>query len=210
MSSLIRPAASLLLFFTVLTGAVYPAVVTAVSQVVFPSQANGSLLPAKAGGGFAGSKLIGQAFAEPGYFWSRPSATAPYAYNGGASTGSNLGPTNPALAEAIKGRVEALRKADPSNEAPVPVDLVTTSGSGLDPEISPAAAYYQVHRVALARGVPEAQMRAIVDTHVEGRTFGILGEPHVNVLQLNLDLDAAAPRSATGGASNGGDVAAHR
>jgi K+-transporting ATPase ATPase C chain len=206
MSSLLRPAASLLLFFTVLTGAAYPALVTAVSQVVFPSQANGSLLPAKTGGGFAGSKLIGQAFADPGHFWSRPSATAPYAYNAGASTGSNLGPTNPALADAVKGRVEALRQADPGNTAPVPVDLVTTSGSGLDPEISPAAAYYQVGRVARVRGVPQAQVRALLDSHVEGRTFGILGEPRVNVLQLNLDLDQLAQLGAKGG---GGDVAAH-
>ena len=199
MSTLIRPALLQLLFFTLLTGTIYPAVVTGVSQVVFPSQANGSLV--REHGQIVGSDLIGQAFDEPGYFWGRPSATAPYADNGGSSTGSNLGPLNPALVDAVKGRVAALRAADPSNEAPVPIDLVTTSGSGLDPHISPAAAVYQLGRVARARNLPEPRVRALVEEQIEGRTLGLLGEPRVNVLRLNLALDRLAPLPGNRGTS---------
>jgi K+-transporting ATPase ATPase C chain len=184
---LVRPAVLLLLLFTLLTGVLYPLLITGLAQVLFPRQANGSLITYE--GRVVGSELIGQAFARPDYFWSRPSATAPYAYNAGASTGSNLGPLNPALKEAVAARVDALKKADPDNALPIPVDLVTASGSGLDPDISPAAAYYQVHRVAKARGMSEAALRKLVDAHVEGRTLGILGEPRVNVLRLNRALD---------------------
>jgi K+-transporting ATPase ATPase C chain len=184
---LVRPAALLLLLFTLLTGVLYPVLITAIAQVLFPHQANGSLLAYK--GRVVGSELIGQAFTRPDYFWSRPSTTAPYAYNAGASTGSNLGPLNPALRHAVAARVDALRKADPDNTLPIPVDLVTASGSGLDPDVSPAAAYYQVRRVAKARGMNEAALRELVDAHVEGRTLGILGEPRVNVVLLNRELD---------------------
>jgi K+-transporting ATPase ATPase C chain len=182
----IRPALVLLGAFTILTGAVYPAAVTGAAQLVFPRQAEGSLI--REGDTIRGSTLIGQPFNGASYFWSRPSATAP-AYNASASSGSNLGPTNPALAQAVKDRVVALRAADPTNAALVPVDLVTTSGSGLDPHITPAAAAYQVARVARARNLPEAQVEQLVAANTEGRTFGILGEPRVNVLQLNLALD---------------------
>lgn len=184
--SLIRPALVILAFLTVLTGVLYPLGVTAVAQTAFRSQANGSLI--LQGDKVVGSDLIGQPFTSPKYFWSRPSATSP-AYNGGASSGSNQGPLNPALKEAVEGRIKALHDADPGNTAPIPVDLVTASGSGLDPHISPAAAFYQVSRVAKARGMDEARLRAIVDEHVEGRTLGMLGEPRVNVLRLNLALD---------------------
>jgi len=184
--SIIRPALVLLFLLSVLTGVVYPAVVTGVAQAAFPSQANGSLIVTD--GEVRGSALIGQPFDEPRYFWSRPSATSP-AYNGGASTGSNLGPLNPALTDAVKARVEALRAADPGNGAPVPVDLVTASGSGLDPHVSPAAALYQADRVARAQGLDSARVRQLVQDHVEGRDLGLLGEPRVNVLQLNLALD---------------------
>jgi potassium-transporting ATPase KdpC subunit len=186
--SAIRPALVLLALFTVLTGALYPAVVTAAAQLMFPSEANGSLI--EDSGGVHGSRLIGQPFTRPGYFWSRPSATSPVPYNGAASSGSNLGPLNPALADAVKQRIEALRAADPGNTAPVPVDLVTASGSGLDPHISPAAALYQVGRVARARERDPAQVKRLVDAYTEGRTLGLLGEPRVNVLELNLALDA--------------------
>lgn len=185
--SLVRPAAMMLLVFTLLTGSLYPLVITGIAQVVLPHQANGSLITDN--GRIVGSELIGQAFAKPGYFWSRPSATAPYAYNAGASTGTNQGPLNPALKDAVAARIDALRQADPDNKAPIPVDLVTSSASGLDPHISPAAAYYQVHRVAKARGMSEETVRRMVDARIEGRTLGILGEPRVNVLLLNRALD---------------------
>lgn len=181
----IRPALILLCAFTLLTGVAYPAAVTGAARVLFPRQAEGSLI--RDGETIRGSTLIGQPFSGAGVFWSRPSATGP-AYNAAGSSGSNLGPTNPALAQGVADRVAALRAADPSNTAPVPVDLVTASGSGLDPHISPAAAAYQVARVARARGVPEGQVRQLVAAHTEGRTFGILGEPRVNVVLLNLAL----------------------
>lgn len=183
----LRPALMMLLILTVLTGVMYPLAVTGLAQLLFPTQANGSLMTRD--GKVIGSELIGQYFDEPQYFWGRPSATSPYPYNAAASSGSNLGPTNPVLIEAVKTRVAAVRAADPGNEAPVPVDLVTTSGSGLDPHISPAAALYQAHRVARVRGVQESQVKDLVALHTEGRQFGLLGEPRVNVLKLNLALD---------------------
>ena len=188
MSTHIRPALVLLLLFTVVTGVAYPLVVTGIAQTIFPRQANGSLIVKD--GKPVGSSLIGQPFDDRGYFWSRPSATSPFAYNAGASSGSNLSPTNPALVKAVQERVDALRAADPGNTAPVPVDLVTASGSGLDPHISPAAALYQVGRVARARKVDEGAVRRLVEAHIEGRWLGVLGEPRVNVLELNLALDA--------------------
>jgi K+-transporting ATPase ATPase C chain len=175
------------LVLSVLTGLVYPAVVTGIAAVVFPHQASGSLIPSN--GKTLGSELIGQPFADPRHFWSRPSATGPFPYNAASSTGSNLGPSNPALTDAIKQRIAALRAADPGNSAPVPVDLVTASGSGLDPHISPAAAEYQAARVARARGISEAAVRDLVRRYTEGRQLGLLGEPRVNVLLLNLALD---------------------
>lgn len=187
MLSTIRPALVLLLLFTALCGFAYPLLVTGAAQAVFPGQANGSLV--ERDGKAVGSRLIGQPVSSVAYFWSRPSATGPFAYNAQASSGSNLGPTNPALIEAIEGRVKALREADPTNQAPVPVDLVTASASGLDPDISPAAAYYQVARVARARGIDEQAVRGLVAKHVEPRFLGVLGEPRVNVLELNLGLD---------------------
>lgn len=187
----IRAALVSLVFFTLLTGVAYPLLVTGVALTVFPRQARGSVLVD--GGKERGSLLIGQPFTDPRYFWGRPSATNP-PYNGGSSSGSNLGPTNPALIEAVKARVQALRDADPDNHALVPIDLVTASASGLDPHISPAAAEYQIARVAGLRrdqGLDEAKIRALVASHTEARQFGILGEPRVNVLALNLALDAA-------------------
>jgi K+-transporting ATPase ATPase C chain len=183
----IRTALVMLIALSVLTGLVYPAVVTGIAQLVFPRQANGSLIVKD--GKVLGSSLIGQPFDDPKYFWGRPSATSPFPYNAAASSGSNQGPTNPALHDAVKGRVEALRAADPGNTSPVPVDLVTASGSGLDPHISPAAALYQVGRVARTRKLDEAVVRDLVGQHTEGRQWGVLGEPRVNVLTLNLALD---------------------
>jgi K+-transporting ATPase ATPase C chain len=188
MTSLIRPAIVLFLILTLVTGIAYPLVVTGVAQVVFPAQAGGSLLWRD--GKPIGSSLIGQSFSDPKYFWSRPSATSPQPYNGTASGGSNLGPLNPALIDAIKPRVEALRAADPGNTAPVPVDLVTASASGLDPQISVAAAQYQVSRVAKIRGLPPQTLVALITSHTRGRFLGVIGEPRVNVLELNLALDS--------------------
>jgi len=184
----LKPAAFMLLILTAITGVIYPALVTVLSQGLFPSQANGSLLN-NAQGKPVGSALIGQPFSEARYFWGRPSATSPIPDNGAASSGSNLGPTNPALADAIKARVQALKEADPKNQAAVPIDLVTASGSGLDPHISPAAARYQINRVAQARRISAAKVTELVEAHTEKRFWGLLGEPRVNVLKLNLALD---------------------
>ena len=190
----IRPALGSLVLLTLLTGVVYPLLVTGVAQVAFPVQANGSLLR-DAQGQVRGSALIGQPFDDPRYFWGRLSATGTHPYNSfhaaslTASAGSNLGPRNPALTDAAQARIDALRAADPQAAGPVPVDLVTASASGLDPHISPAAAEFQVRRVAQARGLPAPQVRALVARYTEGRQFGVLGEPRVNVLELNLALD---------------------
>ena len=186
----VRAAVVSLLAFTAITGVAYPLVVTGIAQVAFPFQANGSLIVKD--GKVVGSELIGQPFDDPKYFWSRPSATSPFPYNAAASSGSNLSPTNPALVKAVQERVAALRAADPGNDAPVPVDLVTASGSGLDPHISPAAAQYQVARVARARKLDPEAVQSLVARETEGRWLGILGEPRVNVLKLNLALDAGA------------------
>ncbi len=184
----LRPTLSIFLVLTLVTGVIYPAVVTGIGRILFADQTSGSLV--ERDGRAMGSALIGQPFSSPGYFWSRPSATAPQPYNGAASSGSNQGPLNPALRSAVQERIAALRAADPGNTKPVPIDLVTASGSGLDPHISPAAAEYQVARVARARGLDAGRVRAEVQKATEGRTFGVLGEPRVNVLELNLALDA--------------------
>jgi K+-transporting ATPase ATPase C chain len=194
MISQLRPAFLMLLIFTVITGVIYPLVVTGIAQLVFPHQANGSLIVA-GGGKIYGSELIGQQFDVPKYFWGRLSATGDFPYNAfnaetlTGSSGSNYGPLNPSLIEAVQGRIDALKAADPYNTAPIPVDLVTASGSGLDPHISVAAALYQVHRVAQARGLSDEAVRTLVNQYTKGRQFGFLGEPRVNVLELNLALD---------------------
>ncbi|HSV57845.1 MAG TPA: potassium-transporting ATPase subunit KdpC [Variovorax sp.] len=188
MNSLLRPVLVFLAVLTLLTGVAYPLVVTGAAQALFPRQAAGSLV--LQGGKPVGSELIGQNFSDPRHFWGRPSATGPMPYNASASSGSNQGPLNPALADAVKGRIEALRAADPGNTAPVPVDLVTASASGLDPHISPAAARYQVARVAKARGLSADKVQALVDQQAEAPLLGLLGEPRVNVLRLNLALEA--------------------
>lgn len=194
--SQLRPALALLLVLTLVTGVLYPLAVTGIAQVAFPVQANGSLIR-DGQGQVRGSALIGQPFDDPRYFWGRLSATGTFPYNSfnadnlTASSGSNLGPLNPALSDAVKARIDALRAADPAASGPIPVDLVTASGSGLDPQISPAAAEFQVRRVARARGLSEEQVRQLVAQFTEGRTFGLLGEPRVNVLQLNLALDGS-------------------
>jgi len=187
MLSQLRPALMVLLLLTLVTGVAYPLLVTGIAQVVFPSQAKGSLIVKD--GKIVGSRLMGQPFDDSKYFWSRPSATSPFADNAGSSSGSNLSPTNPDLVKAVQGRVDALRAADPGNAAAVPVDLVTASGSGLDPHISPAAALYQVSRVARVRKLDPEAVRQLVERHIEGRFLGFLGEPRVNVLELNLALD---------------------
>ena len=189
MKTLIRPAASLFVVLAVVTGVVYPMVVTGIAKAVFPRQAGGSLIVQD--GKTVGSSLIGQNFSDPKYFWGRPSATSPMAYNGQGSGGSNLGPLNPALTDAIKARVDALRAADPGNKAAVPVDLVTASASGLDPEISVAAAEYQAPRIARLRGVSTSMIEDVIARHAQGRLLGLLGEPRVNVLDLNLELQHA-------------------
>jgi K+-transporting ATPase ATPase C chain len=193
MISQLRPAVFMLLILTVITGVIYPLAVTGIAQVIFPHQANGSLIVVN--GKTYGSELIGQQFDQPKYFWGRLSATGNFPYNAfnadtlTGSSGSNYGPLNPALTQAAQARIDALKAADPNNTAPIPVDLVTASGSGLDPHISVAAALYQVHRVATARGLDEAQVKSLIDKYTLGRQFGFLGVPRVNVLLLNLALD---------------------
>jgi K+-transporting ATPase ATPase C chain len=191
-SSLLRPALVTFAVLTALTGAAYPLVVTGIGHAVFPEEAAGSLITR--GGKPIGSALIGQNFSDPRYLWGRPSATARTPYNATASSGSNLGPLNPALLDAVKGRIEALRAADPGNTAPVPVDLVTASGSGLDPELSVAGALFQAARVAKARNLSPKQVHDLIEQHTQGRWLGFLGEPRVNVLRLNLALDATPTR----------------
>ena len=188
MKNILRPALVLFLVLTLLTGVAYPLVVTGAAQALFPAQAAGSLIVRD--GKLVGSALIGQNFSDPGHFWGRPSATGPMPYNAAASGGSNLGPLNPALVAAVRGRIDALRAADAGNTLPVPVDLVTASASGLDPHISPAAARYQIARVAQARRLPADRVRALVDAQIEKPLLGLIGEPAVNVLKLNLALDA--------------------
>ena len=188
----LKPAIVILAVLTLVTGVAYPLLMTGIAQALFLAQANGSLILRD--GKPVGSALIGQPFDDPGYFWGRLSATAPFAYNAGASSGSNYGPLNPALHTAAKARIDALREADPDNKSPIPVDLVTASGSGLDPHISPAAALYQVSRVARARKLDEGRVRQLVESRIEGRQLGVLGEPRVNVLRLNLALDSELGR----------------
>jgi K+-transporting ATPase ATPase C chain len=187
MRTQLRPALISLAALTLITGLLYPLVVTGVAQVLFPRQASGNLIIYN--GKPVGSSLIGQPFDAPNYFWGRPSATSPFPYNAAASSGSNLGPTNDALMKAVQARIDALKTADPDNPLPLPVDLVTASGSGLDPHISPAAAEYQIRRIARVRGLEETVVRRLVAQHSEGRQLGVLGEPRVNVLMLNLALD---------------------
>lgn len=199
MRAQLKPAIIILALLTLITGVIYPLVVTVIAQVAFPAQANGSLIVKD--GKAIGSELIGQPFDNPKYFWGRLSATGTFPYNAfnaenlTASSGSNYGPLNPALMAMVQSRIDALKKADPTNAKPIPVDLVTASGSGLDPHISPAAAAYQIDRVARARGLDAAAVQKLVDQNTQGRDLGILGEPHVNVLELNLALDAMAPAS---------------
>jgi potassium-transporting ATPase KdpC subunit len=188
MLKVLRQSLAALVLLGVIVGVIYPLAVTGISQAFFSHEAGGSMIVQQ--GKIVGSELIGQPFTDPGYFWSRPSATAPIPYNAAASSGSNLGPTNPALLKVVAERIEALRAADPGNTESVPVDLVTSSGSGLDPHISPAAAEYQMERVARVRGLTAEAVRALVAKHTEGRQWGVLGEPRVNVLELNLALDA--------------------
>jgi K+-transporting ATPase ATPase C chain len=190
----LRPVFMVFLLLTVVTGIVYPLLVTGVAQLAFPEKANGSLIRRE--GGYAGSELIGQPFDDPKYFWGRLSATPDFPFNSASSSGSNLGPSNPALVEAVRARVEALQKADPGNQSSIPIDLVTSSGSGLDPHVSPAAARYQVPRVARVRGLSEDQVRHLVEKFTELRQWGFLGEPTVNVLKLNLALDALRAKGA--------------
>ena len=187
MNALLRPAITLFLVLSIITGIVYPVLLTGISKVAFPDAASGSLIVKD--GKLVGSKLIGQNFSDPGHFWGRPSATSPQPYNAQASGGSNQGPLNPALVDAVKGRIDALKAADPGNKLTIPADLVTASGSGLDPHISPAAAAYQVDRVARARKLNPTQLADLLARHTEGRQWGLFGEPRVNVLELNLALD---------------------
>jgi len=188
--SQLRPALSLFVVLTVVTGVIYPLAVTGIAKVTFPDAASGSLIVKD--GKAVGSRLIGQNFADPKYFWGRPSATSPMPYNASASSGSNQGPLNPALAEAVKGRIETLKAADPGNTRPIPADLVSASASGLDPHISPAAADYQIERVAKARQLDPSVVKAMVAKYTEERQWSIFGEPRVNVLELNLALDATS------------------
>lgn len=188
MKTLLRPAVTLFVLLTAVTGVAYPLLVTGVAKVVFPETAAGSLIVQD--GKLVGSRLIGQNFADPRYFWGRPSATAPMPYNASASGGSNQGPLNPGLVDSVSARIATLKAADPGNTLPVPADLVNASGSGLDPHISPAAAAYQVARIARLRNLSAAALEALVSRHTEGRQLGVFGEPRVNVLQLNLALDA--------------------
>jgi potassium-transporting ATPase KdpC subunit len=188
MKDLIRPAVSLFALLSILTGLAYPAVVTGISRLVFPDAADGSLVVRD--GKPVGSSLIGQSFTEAKYFWGRPSATSPQPYNGAASGGSNLGPLNPALVDAVTARIAVLKAADPGNTLPIPADLVSASGSGLDPHISPAAARYQAARVARARGIGANELQVLIERHTEDRQWGLFGEPRVNVLALNLALDS--------------------
>jgi K+-transporting ATPase ATPase C chain len=192
MKTLIRPAVTLFVLLSIITGLIYPLLVTGIGQAVFPAQAAGSLI--QRDGKLIGSRLIGQNFTDPKYFWGRPSATGPYPNNAAASSGSNLGPLNPALKDAVESRVKALREADPDNILPAPVDLVTTSASGLDPQISPAAAAYQAARVARVRGLTLGVVQTLVAQHTEDRQWGVFGEPRVNVLELNLALDGLQPK----------------
>jgi len=189
MLALLRSALVLFAILSGVTGVLYPIAVTGIARLLFASQSGGSLV--REGDRVLGSALVGQPFSDPGHFWGRPSATAPFPYNAAASSGSNQGPSNPALHDAVRSRIEALRRADPSHAPAIPVDLVTASGSGLDPHVSPAAASWQVSRVARVRDLPAQRVQALVDAHTEGRSFGLLGEPRVNVLLLNLALDRA-------------------